>query len=120
MEEVGEFAGFGVFELLALAVDVFKGFEDGFGEAFVGFLGAADDGEFFALGEAFVAVAFIEAEAEEGADFLFGGGLGSGWARADGTRVNHEGNIRDSGPGCNSRSEERIGKRLKRLRGLRR
>jgi len=53
-----------VVEGLALAVERFKGFDDGLCHAFVGLLRAAEDGEAFGLGDALVAVFMIEADAD--------------------------------------------------------
>ncbi len=57
-------------EVFAALFQLLEGFDDGLGHAPMRLLGAADDRELFARGQAFVAVLIVEAEADEGGGFL--------------------------------------------------
>ena len=70
MHDFGELAGIDGFEGAVAAFEFFERFEGGLGHTDVGFGGTAEEHEFFAAGDTFVAVVVVEAEPEEG------GGLG--------------------------------------------
>lgn len=68
MEGIEEFFFVHGVEGLALSVEGFEGFDDGFGHAVVGRLGTTDNGKLLRAGDAFVSVVIIETQThEEGA-----------------------------------------------------
>ena len=68
VDDVGEFGAFDLGEGFAAVFEFLEGFDEGLGHAFVGFLGAADDGELLGGGDALVAVLVVEADAEDAGD----------------------------------------------------
>ena len=65
MDDLGEFFGLDLGEVLAALLQLFEGFYNGFGHAPMCFLGAAEDGELLTGRNAFMAVVIVEAEADE-------------------------------------------------------
>ena len=65
VDDVGEFGGLDLGELFAPVFELLEGFDDGLGHALMGFLGAADDGELFAGGDAFMSVGVVETDTQE-------------------------------------------------------
>ena len=79
MDNFGELARIDIFQAFVASLELFKSFQGGLGHAAVGFLGAADENELIALGEALVAVVVIQAEPKQAGDF--GRGFAGGGCR---------------------------------------
>ena len=63
--DLGELASIDGFEVFVATFELLEGLDGGLGHALVGFGGAADEDEFFAGGDALVAVLVVEADADE-------------------------------------------------------
>ena len=65
VKNLGEFRRLDFVEGFAAGFELLESLYDGLGHAVMSFGGAADDGELFAGGKAFVAVGVVQADAEE-------------------------------------------------------
>jgi len=75
MDDFGEFFGADLLELLAAFFELFEGFHECLGHPVVCLGRAADDGEFLARGDAFVAVFVVETDAEQSGTWAKGRAL---------------------------------------------
>ena len=64
VNDISKFVFFNFLQCFSSAMKRFKSFCDGFCYAFVGFLGASDDGELLGRGNSFVSIGMIQANAE--------------------------------------------------------